>query len=509
MTAGFPEGTPLRRAANFTYNHVAAVQFLRTTYKAGPLVALGIAGLAGLAAARSRALAVACVALAALASWPLVRGRGAGRPAAVAARARGLAAGRRARGPPRRRRARRRAPGPALRLLPLGRDDRPDPARRWPTGPWPCATPSATPTCAPSTCCGRSTRWSQQRRALPGQLVAAARPDGRAHGGQRRRRRPHAQRRRARGRGGRRARPARAPGRALGPRARPPAAPPGTLRRAPPRCPRCAPGTGPRRPGWCGVEPRTGGDGRRRLGGGARGPGGVRRAAPRRGRATPATDAATSCAGPGDVVITDSNRRRVLVVSRLAQNPGATLAADEAPSVDAAVLDPFPRAAATRRPWPSTTAIAVRRAPFSPGFPQFPERRPFAALDGDPATPGRPTATSTPDRHTLDVAFDRAARRRPRRPAALRRRARDGDRRRGRRAPLRRACRAGTGCGSGCAACARCGCGSPRSASRRTRRPARAGSASCGSRACGRPRRCACPCWPSARWPAATSHAPG
>ena len=50
MTAGFPEGTPLRRASNFTYNHFFPVQFLRTTYKAGPLVALGIALLAGLAA---------------------------------------------------------------------------------------------------------------------------------------------------------------------------------------------------------------------------------------------------------------------------------------------------------------------------------------------------------------------------------------------------------------------------------------------------------------------------
>ena len=51
MTAGFPPGTPLRRALTFTYNHVAAVQFLRTTYKAGPLVALALACLAGAAAA--------------------------------------------------------------------------------------------------------------------------------------------------------------------------------------------------------------------------------------------------------------------------------------------------------------------------------------------------------------------------------------------------------------------------------------------------------------------------
>src|SRR5205085_10951519 len=48
MTVGFPEGTPLRRGVTFAYNHFPSVRFLRTTYKAGPLVALGLAGLAGL-----------------------------------------------------------------------------------------------------------------------------------------------------------------------------------------------------------------------------------------------------------------------------------------------------------------------------------------------------------------------------------------------------------------------------------------------------------------------------
>ena len=78
MSAGFPEGTPLRRAANFTYNHVALVQFLRTTYKAGPLVVIGIAVLGGLAAAQvpRRAWLVGALLLPLLASWPLLRGRG-------------------------------------------------------------------------------------------------------------------------------------------------------------------------------------------------------------------------------------------------------------------------------------------------------------------------------------------------------------------------------------------------------------------------------------------------
>ncbi len=46
------------------------------------------------------------------------------------------------------------------------------------------------------------------------------------------------------------------------------------------------------------------------------------------------------------------------------------------------------------------------RAPSSPGFPQFPERRPFAALDGDTATHWQADRALTQDRHTLDVTFD-------------------------------------------------------------------------------------------------------
>jgi arabinofuranan 3-O-arabinosyltransferase len=95
MSAGFPEGTPLRRGVTFAYNHVAALQFLRTTHKAGPLVALAIALLGGMAAgdAASRvgawrarrddalrrlapvAAVLAGAALVLLSVRPLVRGR--------------------------------------------------------------------------------------------------------------------------------------------------------------------------------------------------------------------------------------------------------------------------------------------------------------------------------------------------------------------------------------------------------------------------------------------------
>ncbi len=50
MIAGFPDGTPLRHGLTFTYNRVAAVRFLRASYKAAPLLAIALACLAGAAA---------------------------------------------------------------------------------------------------------------------------------------------------------------------------------------------------------------------------------------------------------------------------------------------------------------------------------------------------------------------------------------------------------------------------------------------------------------------------
>ena len=76
--AGFPDGTPLRRAALAVYFRVDAVQFLRTTYKAAPLIVVAFALLAAAAApavwvrARWAALPLAAVLL--LSAWPLVRG---------------------------------------------------------------------------------------------------------------------------------------------------------------------------------------------------------------------------------------------------------------------------------------------------------------------------------------------------------------------------------------------------------------------------------------------------
>ena len=89
MQAGFPEGTPLRHGLTFTYNHVTAVQFLRASYKAAPLLAVALACLAGAGAdevwgrlgARASAAwwragaVVAGLVVLVVAAWPLASGR--------------------------------------------------------------------------------------------------------------------------------------------------------------------------------------------------------------------------------------------------------------------------------------------------------------------------------------------------------------------------------------------------------------------------------------------------
>ena len=89
MQAGFPEGTPLRHGLTFTYNHVTAVQFLRASYKAAPLLAVALACLAGAGAdelwarlgARASAAwwragaVVAGLVVLVVGAWPLASGR--------------------------------------------------------------------------------------------------------------------------------------------------------------------------------------------------------------------------------------------------------------------------------------------------------------------------------------------------------------------------------------------------------------------------------------------------
>jgi len=78
MFAGFPNGTPLRRLLLFAYERAEPLQFLRTTYKIAPLLALSLACLGGAAGAalvaRRRWLAVPLLALPFVFGVPLVTG---------------------------------------------------------------------------------------------------------------------------------------------------------------------------------------------------------------------------------------------------------------------------------------------------------------------------------------------------------------------------------------------------------------------------------------------------
>ena len=409
MSAGFPEGTPLRRGVTFAYNHVAALQFLRTTHKAGPLVALAIALLGGMAAAevarRRRALLVLGAALVVLSVWPLARGRAVEDsltfervPAAWEQAARHVDANR----------------GRSIVM----------PGQLYANSDWGGTVDALLPAIAKTPVATRfavpyadlratDLLWTtdalvQQRRALPGQVgrlldlmgaktVVTGTDDNRALSG---------------------AIPAADvsgvghPQYGWGPwKQRPPAA--GTLG-SPARLRQVrafdSPSATPLVRVHADAPPVVIDGGADALAGlaalDALRDGSIAAGAPAstsRFVFAPDADTATIRSSP-EVVIADGNRRRVFVVSRLVQNHGATLAADDPISEDAAVLTPF--AGADAQTVAVLGGIASIRAPFSPGFPQFPEHRPFAALDGDRATYWESDRALEPDRHWLEVRFD-------------------------------------------------------------------------------------------------------
>ena len=224
MSAGSPRARRCARALNFTYNHVEAVQFLRTTYKAGAAGGArpgvprrrGVrpswrSGCARRRVGRWPARAPSPARCwSRLPRWPLVTGdaldpqlTGSGSPPR----------GRAARGPrPRRCRATSApscCPGQRSRST-AGAARSTRSCRRSPTGRWRCATRRRTPTCTRSTCCGPWTASSSSSAPVPGQLPpllelmsVRGRGDGqrRRHRAQRRDAAAEAPRRRCAGQG--------------------------------------------------------------------------------------------------------------------------------------------------------------------------------------------------------------------------------------------------------------------------------------------------------------------
>ena len=401
MTVGFPEGTPLRRTSNFVYNHIAAIRFLRTTYKAGPLVALGLACLGGAAAGEAWrrigarrtlgvAAATAAAALLALSAWPLVQGRAVERrlawkriPHAWTAAAHGLD-----RTLPRGSRALV-LPGqlfafytwggtvdpilPALTRRPVG-------VRNVP----PFADQRAT-----------DLLWStdsllQEKRLVPGQLLPLVRlmgaravitgaDDDRFRSGAMAAADAAGELRSQAGF----SRPSVSYGpfrrydvspASLGPPVRLPevrrydVAGPGLVRVQP-------------------AAPLTVVDGSADALGDLAGFGALPARTPLVYAGDQTAGAIRAAASRGaDLVVSDSNRRRTLLPSQSLANTGPTLGASDPISSDASVLDPFKSAGTAAQTVAEYDGARYVRAPASPNFAQLPEHRPFAAFDGSTAT---------------------------------------------------------------------------------------------------------------------------
>jgi arabinofuranan 3-O-arabinosyltransferase len=428
MSVGFPEGTPLRKAATFAYNHVQAVQFLRTTYKAGPLLAVAIACLGGagaaelsgrVAAARARlgsmrrivtapaVLGVAGAAVVVLASLPLFQGRAVELtwkriPAAWTSAAHDLD-----RSLPR---------GTRALVLP----GQPFAFYRWggtvdPILPALTSRPVAIRNVPPyDDLHAVDLLWTtdnlvQQQRLLPGMLpplldllgagavVTGTDDDADRSGGM-----APAEAARELASQGVLARPSRT----YGP-FQTVQAPPSTLD-GPARLPEVRRYDLPLSRPLVRVEPAAAPT---VVDGSAEGLAGLASFhALHRGRAllyAGDLDAAAirrEAAAGAEVAISDSNRRRAFVASRPRQSYGWTLPASEPFSADAAVLDPFGRGpdAQTVAVYEGATSV---HAPFSPQIAQFPEHRPFAAFDGDVSTTWIADPTLDDARHWVEAGL--------------------------------------------------------------------------------------------------------
>ncbi|MCW3022525.1 MAG: hypothetical protein JWR30_1847, partial [Conexibacter sp.] len=421
MVAGWPDGTPLRRVATGVYYRVDSLQPLRTTYKAGALVALGLAMLGGAAVAEAwrrwpRALVggVAGV-LVVLAAWPLVTGRALERQLAF------------------------RLPD-AWRQAAADLDARPDssramvlPGQLFASYRWGGTVDAVLP---PLTDHPVTTRWIvpfadlrstelqftvdglvNQERLRAGQLrplldllgvgdVLIAADGDRARSGEM----PAADAARelagAGGLGvggktyGSKVGAAPGAGRIEATRAVPALrrveVPTGGLVRVLPRGPlTVVDGAGG---GLAGLAAYGGLDPARPYayapdlapaGSGGAGTAALRRAA----------------ADGGAFVISDTNRRRAFVAARLKGAVGPTLPRDQGVSVDGTILDPFGDLDARAQTVAELRGVRSITAPASPQVTQFPDQRPAAALDGDPATAWIADRALEPARHTLTVDF--------------------------------------------------------------------------------------------------------
>lgn len=92
---------------------------------------------------------------------------------------------------------------------------------------------------------------------------------------------------------------------------------------------------------------------------------------------------ARAIAAGASLTFTDSNRRRVRAGSELELNVGPTLGPDDPVADVWPTTDPFERIGNAHQTVAAYGAVAYLRSPSTPGLGLYPERRPYAALDGN------------------------------------------------------------------------------------------------------------------------------
>jgi arabinofuranan 3-O-arabinosyltransferase len=417
MFTGFPDGAPLRRALHWSYDRVELVQFMRTTYKAGPLLALALACLAGAAAGvlwdrlRGRVAASALASLAAVAllvgwAWPLFEGRAIDGQLAFERVSADWE----------------RAASDVDRELPRGTRALVLPGQVFPFYRWGGTQDAVLPALTDRPVSVRGVvpyadlravdlLWGtdtllQERRTLPGQLaplirligagrVLAATDDDRDRSGAVAAVAAAAQLRRGTAVGafgaesGEGGSALAAPRRSGAVRSYAVAGSPGLVRVRPLAAPLVVDGSAATLAGLAALD-----------------------ALPA-DRATiyaadmDAAELRDAARSGAEVVIGDSNRRRVILPSQPRQASGATLAADAPIPGDGAVMNPFPDRGADAQTVAVYEGARALRAPFSPSFVQFPEHRPYAAFDGDPDTWWSAERNFDDDRRWIEIDFGR------------------------------------------------------------------------------------------------------
>jgi arabinofuranan 3-O-arabinosyltransferase len=111
--------------------------------------------------------------------------------------------------------------------------------------------------------------------------------------------------------------------------------------------------------------------------------------------------------GGARLVFTDSNRRRLVEPDLLRANTGPTMGPTDHIPPEWPNLDPFTSRGSAAETVAVYTGLRYLRSPADRGFPLFPEHRPYAALDGKLDTSWLADAVSSATRRYLELGLSR------------------------------------------------------------------------------------------------------